>query len=120
MKRANQYGIKGRQRGNSAQKDAYILFHVGVSFNLSSYRCPKVQIRTVQHSMIAFYSFRDFIIQPRSYFINFALFYGTMADDLKEMIDPTELPKHIAIIMDGNGRWAKRKATTGCMAIFME
>jgi len=36
-------GIKGRQRGNSQQKDAYVLFHVGVSFNLSSYRCPKVQ-----------------------------------------------------------------------------
>ena len=36
-------GIKGRQRGNSAQKDAYILFHVGVSFNISSYKCPTVK-----------------------------------------------------------------------------
>jgi hypothetical protein len=34
-------GIKGRQRGNSQQKDAYVIFQVGVSFNLSSYRCPK-------------------------------------------------------------------------------
>jgi hypothetical protein len=33
-------GVKGRQRGNSAQKDAYVLFHVGVSFNISSYKCP--------------------------------------------------------------------------------
>ena len=33
-------GIKGRQRGNSSQKDAYAIFHVGISFNLSSYRCP--------------------------------------------------------------------------------
>ena len=33
-------GIKGRQRGNSSQKDAYVIFHVGISFNLSSYRCP--------------------------------------------------------------------------------
>lgn len=33
-------GIKGRQRGNSQQKDAYVLFHVGVSFNISSYKCP--------------------------------------------------------------------------------
>src|SRR5215813_45888 len=24
-------------------------------------------------------------------------------------LDPTRLPKHIAIIMDGNGRWAKRR-----------
>ncbi len=27
--------------------------------------------------------------------------------DLKERIDKNKLPKHIAIIMDGNGRWAK-------------
>jgi len=29
--------------------------------------------------------------------------------DLKESIVTTKLPKHIAIIMDGNGRWAKQK-----------
>jgi hypothetical protein len=34
-------GIKGRQRGNSRQKDAYVLAQFGVSFNISSYRCPK-------------------------------------------------------------------------------
>lgn len=28
---------------------------------------------------------------------------------LKEKIDPGKMPKHIAIIMDGNGRWAKGK-----------
>lgn len=28
---------------------------------------------------------------------------------LKEKIDLTRLPKHIAIIMDGNGRWAKQQ-----------
>jgi undecaprenyl diphosphate synthase len=27
----------------------------------------------------------------------------------KDQIDPNNLPLHIAIIMDGNGRWAKRK-----------
>ena len=27
----------------------------------------------------------------------------------KEQIDPSRLPRHIAIIMDGNGRWAKRQ-----------
>ena len=28
---------------------------------------------------------------------------------LKEKIDIERLPRHIAIIMDGNGRWAKEK-----------
>src|SRR3954447_10116642 len=35
-------GIKGRQRGNSQQKDAYVLGQVGVSFNITSYKCPPV------------------------------------------------------------------------------
>jgi undecaprenyl diphosphate synthase len=29
--------------------------------------------------------------------------------ELKEKIDHSNLPKHIAVIMDGNGRWAKKK-----------
>ena len=28
---------------------------------------------------------------------------------MKEKIDPNNLPEHIAVIMDGNGRWAKSK-----------
>lgn len=28
--------------------------------------------------------------------------------DLKDSIDKTKIPKHVAIIMDGNGRWAKK------------
>ena len=34
---------------------------------------------------------------------------------MKENIDRNNLPKHIAIIMDGNGRWAKKQ---GAMRIF--
>jgi undecaprenyl diphosphate synthase len=29
--------------------------------------------------------------------------------NLKEKIDTTKIPEHVAIIMDGNGRWAKKK-----------
>ena len=29
--------------------------------------------------------------------------------DIKETIDKTRLPEHVAIIMDGNGRWAKER-----------
>lgn len=34
---------------------------------------------------------------------------------MKEQIDPNKLPQHIAIIMDGNGRWAKQR---GAMRVF--
>lgn len=33
-----------------------------------------------------------------------------MADYQTEKLDPSRLPYHVAIIMDGNGRWAKRKS----------
>lgn len=33
-------GIKGRQRGTSLKKDAFLTLKVGVSFNLQTYRCP--------------------------------------------------------------------------------
>jgi Domain of unknown function (DUF6089) len=36
----NSIGIKGRQRGNSKQKDAFATFQVGISINIQSYRCP--------------------------------------------------------------------------------
>lgn len=33
-------GIEGRQRGFAKQKDQYIIAEVGVSFSISTYRCP--------------------------------------------------------------------------------
>jgi len=38
-----------------------------------------------------------------------ALRAGEEEDRLARAIDPDRLPAHIAIIMDGNGRWAKRR-----------
>ncbi len=33
--------------------------------------------------------------------------FGTLMGTAKEKIDVTRLPQHVAVIMDGNGRWAK-------------
>src|SRR6201996_5158455 len=38
-----------------------------------------------------------------------ALAPGDADGELARAIDPERLPAHIAIIMDGNGRWAKRR-----------
>lgn len=35
----------------------------------------------------------------------------------KELLAKIELPRHIGIIMDGNGRWAKREACHAARAI---
>ncbi len=37
------------------------------------------------------------------------LVIATFKMNLKDQIDTSKLPNHIAIIMDGNGRWAKQK-----------
>ena len=37
---AKPLGIQGRQRGWSKQKDQYIIAEIGLSFNISTYRCP--------------------------------------------------------------------------------
>ena len=34
---------------------------------------------------------------------------GTAERDLLDEIDLTRLPRHVAVIMDGNGRWAKQR-----------
>lgn len=34
---------------------------------------------------------------------------GSPADELAKRVAPDRLPRHIAIIMDGNGRWARRR-----------
>lgn len=36
----NILGVAGRQRGFAKQKDQYLILEVGISFNISSYRCP--------------------------------------------------------------------------------
>ena len=37
---------------------------------------------------------------------------GSFGTEVPEGIDPEKLPKHVAIIMDGNGRWAKREGVS--------
>ena len=34
---------------------------------------------------------------------------GTVEREILERIDPDRLPRHVAIIMDGNGRWARKR-----------
>ena len=36
----NPLGVEGRQRGWSKQKDQYIIAEIGITYNLSTYRCP--------------------------------------------------------------------------------
>jgi hypothetical protein len=36
-------GVEGRQRGFSKQKDAYAMAEFGISFNITSYRCPSAR-----------------------------------------------------------------------------
>ena len=37
-------------------------------------------------------------------------------NDLSKRIDKQKIPEHVAIIMDGNGRWATKKGTF-CISI---
>ena len=38
-------------------------------------------------------------------------------NDLSKRIDKQKVPEHVAIIMDGNGRWATKKVSRVHMAI---
>ena len=39
----NIIGVEGRQRGWSKQRDQYIIAEIGLTYNLSSYKCPSVK-----------------------------------------------------------------------------
>ena len=36
----NPLGVEGRQRGWSKQKDQYIIAEIGLTYNISTYKCP--------------------------------------------------------------------------------
>lgn len=36
----NPLGVEGRQRGGSKQRDQYIIAEIGITYNISTYRCP--------------------------------------------------------------------------------
>ena len=40
---SNVIGVEGRQRGWSKQKDQYIIAEIGITYNLSSYKCPSAK-----------------------------------------------------------------------------
>ncbi len=40
IKPLNPLGVEGRQRGWSKQKDQYIIAEIGITYNISTYRCP--------------------------------------------------------------------------------
>jgi undecaprenyl diphosphate synthase len=56
----------------------------------------------------AYLSFKDPSARPPAFIPNHLSLCPFMGD-LKENIDLKRLPRHIAIIMDGNGRWAQEK-----------
>ena len=39
----NPLGIEGRQRGWSKQRDQYIIAEIGITYNISTYRCPSAK-----------------------------------------------------------------------------
>lgn len=41
--RDNPLGVEGRQRGWSKQKDQYIIAEIGITYNLSTYKCPSAK-----------------------------------------------------------------------------
>jgi len=49
------------------------------------------------------------IINPGCLFLSHTTAFINVIMGLQEQIDLSKLPQHIAIIMDGNGRWAKEK-----------
>lgn len=39
----NPLGVAGRQRGSSKQRDQYIIAEIGLTYNISTYRCPSAK-----------------------------------------------------------------------------
>ncbi len=66
-----------------------------------------------RHSSIFFIIIPNFTVNPSFYLLSVTLFL-LCADRSYTMpephsLDPLLIPRHVAIIMDGNGRWAKRQ-----------
>ncbi len=48
------------------------------------------------------------MLRPKPKYITVAA--GNTASEPEKLLPPTNLPKHVAIIMDGNGRWAQNRS----------
>lgn len=49
----------------------------------------------------------DFVVEKKREKKGLSLFFRKRDEEI--VLDPARLPKHVAIIMDGNGRWAKKR-----------
>ena len=76
-------------------------------------RLTRADIPIILPKEFSFPHSRDVTIVPKRIFMNNPQSAQAIADlpdeDLLSQLDPDVLPRHIAIIMDGNGRWAKRQ-----------
>lgn len=76
-------------------------------------RLTRADIPIILPKEFSFPHSRDGTIVPKRIFMNNPQSAQAIADlpdeDLLSQLDPDVLPRHIAIIMDGNGRWAKRQ-----------
>jgi undecaprenyl diphosphate synthase len=75
-------------------------------FNRVSNLQPSVQLFNGSMLIIIFFA----IMKPMLEKLKGYLEPGSREAELAAMLDPDRMPRHVAVIMDGNGRWAKERS----------